>query len=291
MYQKLENERKKEQVILSGNQEFYILGCQFIECSANGNGGGICISSSVFSLIHLCTFDSCQSTGSSYGGTVYVKGKNSNITKSSFIRSKGYLGSACYQEVLEYPILFDTTLYSCKGYRHTSGQLSEFSETKRVNGSYLVGTEESCSVHNWNAKDLDYSFLTYFYCKSKNVHDLHSQKQAVTSYVCVINCSESTYQIGVGYGPHTLEDSTLISPISPFGRFINLNGKAVVRNCFFSITPSVTYVTTENCKVVQSVPNLKHMCYLPNISHDFSMNDLSGLFNYILICTIYIMSG
>lgn len=166
-----------------------------------------------------------------------------------------YRFAACFQSGSEGTVLNDTSISESRSSDiHSSGQYNGFALAKRCNGSLLQSSGETCAIHAWDGPVFDFSFITYWRCTSKGVHDVHttSGKICPTSNLCVTNCTDSRYQCLITNGQHEITDSVFAASIPVFGRYQGFSGKAVARNCFFASVPSVSYVTTQECTVLSA---------------------------------------
>lgn len=231
-----------------------IIACKIIQCTNNGDGGGIYYRGSGNVSIIDSIFFGCACN--QHGGSAYTSGETSSITRSVGKKSTSKWCSAFYQRGDTSTDMKENSIVECTsvGGFLSSGQSNGFATAKVSNGSLLSTDVEVCGFENWGGSPFSFSFITYWQCIGLGVHDLHiaSADTYETGNICFGNCSESNYQCLVAHGTHIIRNSIFASKSESFGQYPRYSGSVTAINCTFILAPSVSCAKTQDCVVIGS---------------------------------------
>lgn len=274
----LETGKYSEHYSLSGYFKVFFIRCSVENCMHEGDGAGIYIEGAELVGVENSFFSGCVSNGKHFGGCCFLSGVDTYITRSYNEKAFSY-GSSCYfQYATNSSRLNDTSLKESKtkDYHGASSLRLGYAYSTRCNGSRLESNYRECTIHAWNGPPNEFSFLTFWWCVGEGVYSVHSiqPELCTTRNICVLNCSESQSLCLVTGGNHEIEDCIFESKIPPFGRWLGFSGVAVARRCFFGLAPSVSYVSTQDCVIIESLNDVRivtSMCYLRHKTNPFTI--------------------
>lgn len=230
--------------------------CLFDGCETTESGGGVYIRGTAFISVNHCQFCDCKANIN--GGGLGLETSSSSVNRTLFVGCKcNVWGSGVVQRCKTQNIVDLNTFLVCKilvadWYSHAAlRQIVGFSIMNLVNGSYLFSIERESAYHHGSGPLSHVSFSTFACCSGKYTISFHcaSNPTQIAENVCTTN-STVTGSAAIPFGgSHLVKDFVIWESCQLILRDPDFKGTITMQGCFFGCpSMSTNWLTISSCE-------------------------------------------